>query len=56
MRSIFAILSTALSLVIALAPSQSRAATFTTLVKFNGTNGANPLAGVIADAQGNLFE
>jgi uncharacterized repeat protein (TIGR03803 family) len=27
----------------------------TTLVSFNGTNGSNPLAGLIADASGNLF-
>jgi uncharacterized repeat protein (TIGR03803 family) len=29
--------------------------TLTTLVSFNGTNGANPTAGLIADAAGNLF-
>jgi uncharacterized repeat protein (TIGR03803 family) len=31
------------------------ASTPTTLVSFNGTNGANPFAGLIADAAGNLF-
>ncbi len=29
--------------------------TLTTLVSFNGTNGANPYAGVIEDSNGNLF-
>jgi hypothetical protein len=31
------------------------ASTPTTLVNFNGTNGANPFAGLIGDANGNLF-
>jgi hypothetical protein len=49
-------LLTALCLAIAtLAPGQSHAATLTTLVSFNGTNGAGPLSGLIADANGNLF-
>ena len=30
-------------------------ATVTTLVSFNGINGLNPLASLIADANGNLF-
>ena len=29
--------------------------TLTTLVSFNGSNGANPMSGLIADANGNLF-
>ncbi len=33
----------------------SYASTPTTLVSFNGTNGANPVAGLIADAAGDLF-
>jgi uncharacterized repeat protein (TIGR03803 family) len=39
----------------ATAPDQSRAADLTTLVSFNGSNGAGPSAGLIADANGNLF-
>jgi uncharacterized repeat protein (TIGR03803 family) len=31
------------------------AATITSLARFNGTNGANPYSGVIADAAGNLY-
>jgi len=47
---------TALALAVAaLAPGQSRAANLTPLVSFNGTDGAEPLAGLIADANGNLF-
>ena len=47
---------TALALAVAaLAPGQSRAANLTPLVSFNGTDGANPQAGLIADANGNLF-
>jgi hypothetical protein len=41
--------------IVALAPGQSRAANLTPLVSFNGANGANPYAGLIADANGNLF-
>jgi len=39
------------------APGPSHAATpsLTTLVNFNGTNGWWPVAGLIADASGNLF-
>jgi len=33
----------------------SYASTPTTLISFNGTNGANPVAGLIADAAGDLF-
>ena len=33
----------------------SLAATFMTLASFNGDNGANPFAGLIADAAGNLY-
>ncbi len=29
--------------------------TFSTLVSFNGANGGNPIAGLIADASGNLY-
>ena len=47
---------TALGLAVAaLAPGQSRAANLTPLVSFNRTDGANPQAGLIADANGNLF-
>src|SRR6266404_3936923 len=47
---------TALALAVAaLAPGQSRAANLTPLVSFNSTDGANPQAGLIADANGNLF-
>jgi uncharacterized repeat protein (TIGR03803 family) len=35
--------------------STGYASTPTTLVNFNGTNGANPFAGLIADANGDLF-
>lgn len=38
-----------------LAPSASRAADLIRLVNFNGTNGEAPYAGLIADANGNLF-
>jgi hypothetical protein len=41
--------------IVAVAPEQSRAANLTSLVSFNGTNGEGPLAGLIADANGNLF-
>src|SRR5271166_4671786 len=41
--------------IVAVAPGQSRAADLTSLVSFNGTNGETPLAGLIADANGNLF-
>jgi uncharacterized repeat protein (TIGR03803 family) len=41
--------------IAALVPGQSRAANLTPLVYFNGTNGAYPFAGLIADANGNLF-
>jgi uncharacterized repeat protein (TIGR03803 family) len=41
--------------IMAVAPSQSRAANLTTLVNFNGPDGANPDAGLITDANGNLF-
>jgi uncharacterized repeat protein (TIGR03803 family) len=45
--------------VLALAPGQSRAATLTPLVSFcaqtNCADGANPFAGLLADASGNLF-
>jgi hypothetical protein len=37
------------------APGQSRAADLTPLVSFNGINGEGPQAGLIADADGNLF-
>jgi uncharacterized repeat protein (TIGR03803 family) len=33
----------------------SHAQTFTTLVKFNGTNGANPLAGLVQGTDGSLY-
>src|SRR6266481_1304331 len=47
---------TALALAVAaLAPGQSRAANLTPLVSFNSTDGASPQAGLIADANGNLF-
>src|SRR6266404_1655534 len=47
---------TALALAVAaLAPGQSRAANLTPLVSFNGTDGARPRAGLLADANGNLF-
>ena len=36
-------------------PSISRAADLTTLVNFNGTNGADPFGVLITDANGNLF-
>jgi hypothetical protein len=39
----------------AVTPGQSRAATLTTLVSFNGTDGGYPYAGLIADANGDLF-
>ena len=40
----------------AVIPDQSRAADLTPLVRFNGTDGANPGFGsLIADANGNLF-
>jgi uncharacterized repeat protein (TIGR03803 family) len=41
--------------IVAVAPGQSRAANLTTLVSFDGTNGEDPIAGLIADANGNLF-
>jgi len=43
--------------IVVVAPGQPRAAnpTLTTLVNFNGTDGAGPIAGMIADANGNLF-
>jgi uncharacterized repeat protein (TIGR03803 family) len=56
MRNTLVSLSTALSLaIVAVAPVESRSATLTTLVSFNGTNGTEPVAGLIADASGNLF-
>ena len=51
---IFGLLAVA-AFVAGLAPGQSRSATLTTLVNFNGTNGSLPYAGLIADANGNLF-
>ena len=36
-------------------PPHGYASTPTTLVSFNGTNGANPYGGLIADANGDLF-
>jgi uncharacterized repeat protein (TIGR03803 family) len=51
-----ALLLTALCLgIVAFAPSQPRAADLVPLVRFNGTNGAGPHGGLIADADGNLF-
>jgi uncharacterized repeat protein (TIGR03803 family) len=50
--SLLAVLGLAIT---AVAPSQSRAANLTTLVNFNGPDGANPDASLIADADGNLF-
>jgi uncharacterized repeat protein (TIGR03803 family) len=41
--------------IAALAPGQPHAANLVPLVSFNGADGANPLAGLIADANGNLF-
>ena len=45
--------------IVAVAPSQSRAADLTTLVSFcalaNCADGRSPFAGLIADADGNLF-
>jgi uncharacterized repeat protein (TIGR03803 family) len=41
--------------IVAIAPSQSRAANLTTLVSFNSDNFAHLQAGLIADAKGNLF-
>ena len=41
--------------VVGLAPNQTRAATLTTLVEFNFSNGAAPSGDVIADIDGNLF-
>ena len=43
--------------ILAGAPSLSQAAspTLTAVASFNGTDGANPVAGLIADANGNLF-
>jgi hypothetical protein len=42
---------------VAVASGHSRAAnpTLITLASFNGTNGSTPIAGLIADAEGNLF-
>jgi hypothetical protein len=52
---IFGLLAIAAFLT-AVAPGQSRAVNLTTLVNFNGTDGASPTtAGLIADANGNLF-
>ena len=48
------ILSTAL-VAAAVTSSSASAQTLTTLVNFAGTDGANPYAGLIADANGNLF-
>jgi uncharacterized repeat protein (TIGR03803 family) len=56
MRKIPSLLSIALGLAAAaLMPVQPRAAGLTTLVSFNGTNGELPGAGLVADANGNLF-
>ena len=41
--------------IVAVAPGHARAANLTTLVSFDGTNGEDPIAGLIADANGNLF-
>ena len=41
--------------LVAVAPSQSRAANLMPLVSFNGSDGASPVAGLISDAEGNLF-
>jgi hypothetical protein len=58
MRTAFT-LAVALIFAAPLAPGQSRAANLTTLVSFcaqtNCTDGAEPEAGLIADANGDLF-
>src|SRR5262252_8630616 len=41
--------------LVAVAPGQSRAANLMPLVSFNGSDGASPMAGLISDAEGNLF-
>jgi uncharacterized repeat protein (TIGR03803 family) len=41
--------------IVAVAPGQSRAANLMPLVSFNGADGANSVAGLIADSKGNLF-
>jgi len=56
MRKMVSSLSAVMGLVIVvLAPGQSRAANETPLVSFNGADGAQPIAGLIADSKGNLF-
>lgn len=56
MRNMLRSLATVLVLTIAgFVPDPSSAATLKTLVSFNGTNGKNPLAGLVGDAIGNLF-
>jgi uncharacterized repeat protein (TIGR03803 family) len=56
MRNMLRSLATVLVLVIvSFVPHPSSAATLKTLVSFTGTNGKNPLAGLVGDAIGNLF-
>jgi hypothetical protein len=56
MRNMLRSLATVLVLVIvSFVPHPSSAATLKTLVSFNGTNGKNPMAGLVGDAIGNLF-
>ena len=48
-------LLSSLGLIILATTVTARAQTLTTLYSFTGPNGANPAAGLLADAEGNLY-
>jgi hypothetical protein len=54
-RATLSVLALAASCLVGPRPTVAQSYTLTTLATFNGANGANPVAGLVRDAQGNLF-